>query len=134
MRAKIVLGCIAMIIGILFVAIVPSANNYPSYSELKTSCDAALTSSQHSEALDKWMSKFQILPQRRNDPIDDSFKSILISNGISRSAVDSAVTCTYFEQRVQGGFLSRHVCYGYFVFGPGGALIEYNIHDIFYGM
>jgi hypothetical protein len=134
MRIKIFLGCLATIVVILFVGINPSANNHPSYSELKKSCDTALSQSPDTKTVDKWMKKYQLKPQRWNDPIDKSFRDILITSGISKSAVDKGFTCTSFEQRVRGGFLSRHVCYGYFVFDSEGLLIEYKIYDIFYGM
>jgi hypothetical protein len=132
--AKQQLACGTVLVAILFVGLVALPDKHPSYSELKASCDSALSKSPHSETLDAWMSSYQISPHRHIAPLDESFKNILVSNGISQRAVDNAASCTYFEQRVQGGVLSRHVCYGYFVFASGGALIEYSVHDIFYGM
>ena len=105
----------------------------PSYPELKASCDDALSKSPNSAALDKWLNANQISPQRVSGPLDERFKEIPVSNGISSADANRAASCTCFESRhVRGGFLSSHVAYGYFVFSVDGGLIDYSLHDIYF--
>ena len=127
--------CAAAALGVLLVGGCILTDDTAPYSELKASCEDALTKSPRSAALDTWLGANHISSQRVAGPLDESFKGILVSNGISSSNANRAASCTYFESlRVRGGFLSKHVAYGYFVFTAEGSLLDYNIHDIYYGM
>ena len=127
--------CLALLmaLGVLLVGGVVPTGQTPSYPELKASCDDVLSKSPQSSALDKWLDANRIPSQRVAGPLDESFKEILVSNGISSADADGAASCTYFESlHVRGGFLSTHVAYGYFVFNVDGSLLDYSIHDIHY--
>ena len=137
MHPKMRWGCVALVIVAVLVGgfVLTDSAPAPSYPELKASCDDALSKSPRSETLDAWMNANHISSRRRTEPLEDSFKDMLVSNGISNAAVNRAATCTYFEGlHVRGGFPYRHVAYGYFVFSADGSLIDYSIHDICYGM
>jgi hypothetical protein len=129
--------CLAlmMALGVLLVGGVVSNGKTLSYPELKASCDDVLSKSPQSAALDTWLDANRISSHRVAEPLDESFRRILVSNGISSANANKAASCIYFESlRVRGGFLSTHVAYGYFVFTADGSLLDYNIHDIYYGM
>ncbi len=127
--------CATVALGALLVGGCILTDSTPSYPELKTSCDDVLTKSPRSAALDTWLEANRISSNRVAAPLDESFKGILVSNGISRADANRAASCTYFESlHVRGGFLSSHVAYGYFVFAADGGLIDYSLHDIHYGM
>lgn len=127
--------CAAAVLGALLVGACILTDDTPSYSKLKASCEDALTKSPRSAALDKWLNANRISARRVTGPLDESFKGILVSNGISGTDANRAASCTYFEGlRVRGGFLSTHVAYGYFVFASDGTLIDHSIHGIYYGM
>ena len=127
--------CAVVALGVLLVSGCILTDSTPSYPELKASCDDALSKSPNSAALDTWLNVNQISAKRVSGPPDEWFKGILVSNGISSADANRAASCTYFESLdVRGGFLSTHVAYGYFVFTADGSLIDYNIHDIYYGM
>lgn len=127
--------CAIVALGMLLVGGCILTDSTPSYPELKASCDDVLSKSPNSAALDTWLNANRISTQRVAGPLEESFKGILVSNGISSADANRAVSCTYFESlRVRGGFLSSHVAYGYFVFSDDGSLIDYSIHDIHYGM
>ncbi len=127
--------CVAIALVVLLVGGCILTDSTPSYPELKASCDAALSKSPKSSTLDAWLNENHITPMRTTGPPRESIKGVLVSNGISSIDVDRAESCTYFESlHVRGGFLSTHVAYGYFVFDSKGSLIDYNIHDIYYGM
>ena len=126
---------LVMALGFLLIGGVSSTGKTHSYPELKASCDDALKKSPNSAALDTWLNVNQIPVQRVTGSLDESLKWVLVSNGISSAAANRAASCTYFESlHVRGGFLSTHVAYGYFVFTADGSLLDYNIHDIYYGM
>ena len=124
----------AVALGVLLVGGCILTDSKPSYPELKASCDDVLSKSPTSAALDTWLNMNRISPQRLTGPLDESFKRILVSNGISVADADRAASCTYFDLHVRGGVLSSHVAYGYFVFTSDGALNNYSIHSIQYGM
>ncbi len=120
-------------LGFLLIGGVKSTGKTHSYPQLKASCDDALSKSPTSSALDTWLHVNQISPRRMTGPLDESFKGILVANGISSADANRAASCTYFGSlHVRGGFLSTHVAYGYFVFSADGALIDYSLHDIYY--
>ena len=127
--------CGAAVLGVLLVGGCILTDDTPTYSELKASCDEVLSKSPNSAALDTWLKANRISSQRVAGPLDESFKGILVSNGISGSNAKRAASCTYFDGlHVRGGLLSTHVAYGYFVFASDGSLIDHSIHDIYYGM
>lgn len=127
--------CVVLVLGLLIIGGVILTDGTASYLELKESCDGTLSKSPSSDTLDAWMKANQIPSERRSGPLDDSFKQILVANGIPKTAATDAASCTYFESlHVRGGFLSTHVAYGYFTFASDGSLIEYKMHDIYYGM
>ena len=122
-------------LGVLLVGGCVLTDRTPSYPDLKASCDDVLSKTPQSSALDTWLNSNHISAQRRSAPLDESFKGILVSNGISSSDANRAASCTYFESlHVRGGLLSTHVAYGYFVFSADGILIDYSLHGIHYGM
>lgn len=127
--------CAAVALGVLLVGGCILTDSKPSYPELKASCDDALSKSPTSATLETWLNMNRISPQRLTGPFNESFKRILVSNGISVADADRAASCTYFGSlHVRGGVLSSHVAYGYFVFTSDGGLIDYSIHSIQYGM
>lgn len=127
--------CAALLLGILLVGGAKLDDSTPSYAELKARCDEALSNSPRSESLDVWLNANRISSHRKEAPFERLFADMLVSNGIPATAVNRAATCTYFESlHVPGGFFSTHVAYWYFVFSADGSLIDYTIHDIYYGM
>lgn len=127
--------CVALVLGALLVGGIALRNSTPSYPELKSSCDEALSRSPRSETLEAWLNANQIAYRQQPGPFEDSGKGHLVASGISSAAANRAATCIRFGGLdVRGGFLSRHVAYGCFVFSEDGSLIEYSIHDIYYGM
>ncbi len=134
-RVAFVIGAIIIAGVIAYPRLIGFSSDVPTYGELKASCDDFLSKSPRADALDAWMRTNQIVPQYRRTPLEQSFKDILVYNGLQTENVNKAATCTYFEtRRVQGRFLSSHAVYGYFIFDADGALIEYSMHDIYYGM
>jgi hypothetical protein len=133
---KIRWGCSAPVVMVtLFAGFVFFTNDAPDYDGLKSSCDDALSKSPSSGTLNAWMKSNQISGHYKKEPFDESFKHILVSNGISAGSLDRASSCTYFEGlHLRGGFFSTHVAYGYFVFAVDGSLIDYSIDHIYYGM
>jgi hypothetical protein len=102
----------------------------PSVSKLEKGCAVALEKSPSAETLEAWLVKSRIRYQKREAPYDEMFKEVLEYNGITRAELEQSKSCIYFENvPVRGGFLARHLAYGYFVFSADGSSISHTMHD-----
>lgn len=97
-----------------------------SYSEIKTSCDEAMAKSPNAETLEEWMDEIGI-PETARGSYGNPEQKL-------RDPLKKAVSCKYFQINVRGGYLSRHVCYGYFYLSANGEVVDYTIYSIYYGM
>jgi hypothetical protein len=135
---KILQKIIFTIVGVILFAIlalVISDFRNPSYSQIKLSCEEAIAKSPHSKTLEEWMNQSNIPKSRRGDGIlNEETRELAISQGRLRDPTNKAVSYKYFQITVRGGYIARHVCYGYFYISTEGDIIDYDIYDINYGM